>query len=360
MIYRVAIGFILTVAFGLSPVWAQQQAATTEQGSMPVASGDSATSSTSEKAAPQATAPAPKKEEVVPAAAPAPKKEEAAPVAASAPKKVDVTQPVPREVVMARVGDEKITVDDFMKYISQDGRLLKMATTDSGKAQVLHDMIRDRLIEIGMRQEGFLPTDHPPSQADYMRGFGLLAAKYFPEANKMPDEEKVHQYYLEHQEEFGIPAMVRIGQIQFRVPDNASPQEVEAVKARADAALKRLRAGESFATLATELTENPQGKVAEGDLGFLPVNKEAWLQKAVSGLAPGQYTEVLKSPVGYEIIQLKDKRDALATPYANVRSMVLAKMRREAIRDGSEKYAWQLAKKVGVTVEIDELKSAIP
>lgn len=261
---------------------------------------------------------------------------------------------------MARVGDEKITVDDFMKYISQDGRLLKMATTDSGKAQVLHDMMRDRLIEIGMRQEGFLPTDHPPSQADYMRGFGLLAAKYFPEANKTPDEEKIHQYYLEHQEEFGIPAMVRIGQIQFRVPANASPQEVEAVKARADAALKRLRAGESFATLATELTENPQGKVAEGDLGFLPVNKEPWLQKAVSGLAPGQYSEVLKSPAGYEIIQLKDKRDALATPYANVRGMVLAKMRREAVRQGSEKYAWQLAKKVGVTVEIDELKSAVP
>mgnify|MGYP002079146786 FL=1 len=261
---------------------------------------------------------------------------------------------------MAQVGDEKITVDDFMKYISQDSRLLKMATTDPGKAQVLRQIIIDRLIETGMRREGFLPTDHPPSQTDYLRGYNLLAAKYFPEAKKTPDEEKIHQYYLEHQEAFGIPAMVRVGQIQFRVPANASPQEIEAVKARADATLKRLRAGESFAVLAGALTENPQGKVAEGDLGFLPVNQDVWLQKAVADLAPGQYSEVLKSPVGYEIIQLKDKRDPLVTPYANARGAVLAQMRREAIRQGSEAYAWQLAKQVGVTVEIDELKSALP
>ena len=48
------------------------------------------------------------------------------------------------------------------------------------------------------------------------------------------------------------------------------------------------------------------------------------------------------------------------TPYANARGAVLAQMRREAIRQGSEAYAWRLAKEVGVTVEIDELKSALP
>ena len=332
MIHKVAIGFVLAVVFGLAPLWVQEQALAAEQGSAPVA-GNSDAPPPPAVATPQTTAPTPGENAV---------------------------KPLGREVVMARVGDEKISVDDFMKYISQDSRLLKISTTDQGKAQVLHEMILDRLIETGMRREGFLPTDHPPNQTDYLHGYNLLAAKYFPEAKKTPDEEKIHQYYLEHQEAFGIPAMVRVGQIQFRVPANASPQEIEAVKARADATLKRLRAGESFAVLAGALTENPQGKVAEGDLGFLPVNQDAWLQKAVADLAPGQYSEVLASPVGYEIIQLKDKRDVLVTPYANARGAVLAQMRREAIRQGSEAYAWQLAKEVGVTVEINELKSALP
>lgn len=333
MIGRTAIGFALVAVFSLVPLWVvQQQASAAEQGSVPATAGTGASPPSSEKS-----------EQITP------------PATGNTPAK-----PVQEEVLMARVGNQKITADDFMKYISRDGQLVKMSTTNQGKAQVLREMILDRLIEEGMRREGFLPKDRSPTQPDYLRGYSLLAAKYFPEATQTPDEEKIHQYYMNHQELFGIPTMVRIGQIQFRVPANASPKDIEAVKARADEALKRLRAGESFDMLAGALTDNPQGKVAGGDLGFLPVKQDPWLQKATTGLTLGQYSEILESPVGYEIIQLKDKRDALMTPYANARKAVLTRMRQEANRQGREAYARRLAKEVGVTVEIDELKGAIP
>jgi parvulin-like peptidyl-prolyl isomerase len=269
-------------------------------------------------------------------------------------------QPPREEVIMAKVGDRKITVDEFMKYITQDTQMVVKATTDSGRAEILRELILDRLIEQGMRREGLLPSDRPPQQQDYLRAYSTLAARRFPQANAEPDEEKAHQYYLDHQQFFGIPAMVRIGQIQFRVPENASGEERHAVKARAEDTLKRLRAGEPFAELAKALTENPKGKVTEGDLGFLPLKQDPWLDKAVAGLTLGQYSEVLESPVGYEIILLKDKRDALIAPYANVREAVLARMRQEAHQKAREAYAWQLAKEVGVTVEMPELKGAIP
>lgn len=334
MIGRTAIGVALVAVFSLVPLWVvQQQALAAEQGIVPATAGTGASPPSSEENE-QITTP---------------------PATGNSPAK-----PVQKEVLMARVGDQKITADDFMKYISQDGQLVKMSTTNQGKAQVLREMILDRLIEEGMRREGFLPKDRSPTQPDYLRGYSLLAAKYFPEANQTPDEEKIHQYYMDHQEAFGIPAMVRIGQIQFRVPANASSKDAEAIKARADETLRRLRAGESFAALAKVLTDNPQGKVAEGDLGFLPVNQDPWLRDAIAGLAVGQYSEVLKSPVGYEIILLEEKRDALMAPYANVRGKVIASMRQEAHRKGREAYAWRLAKEVGVTVEIDELKGAIP
>ncbi len=331
MINRMAICFVLATVFGLAPLWVEPQTLAADQSGVPVP-GNGVTPLSSE-AAPPATAPA---------------------------TKDGAAKPLQRDMIVARVGDQKITVAELMQYINQDTRSVKMATTDQGKAQVLREMILERLLEEGMRREGFLPKDHPPIQTDYLRGYNLLAAKYFPEANKTPDEEKIHQYYLDHQEMFGIPAMVRIGQIQFRIPTNADPKAIEATRARADEALKRLRSGESFAVLAGALTDNPQGKATEGDLGFLPVNQDAWLKKAVAGLALGQYSEVIESPVGYEIIQLKDQRDALITPYAKARGAVLAQMRQEAQRQGREAYAWRLAKEVGVTVEINELKGAYP
>lgn len=266
-----------------------------------------------------------------------------------------------KEVIMARVGDRKITVDDFMQYISKDTSVVaKVATTDNGRAEVLREMIIDRLIEEGMRREGLLPSDRPLKQQDYVQAYKTLTARHFPEANAVPTEDHIHQYYLDHQELFGIPATVRVSQIQLRVSANASPEDRTAVKARAEAVLRRLRAGESFTELAKTLTENPQAKVADGDLGFLPLKQDPWLDNAVAGLQVGQFTDVLESPAGYEIILLKDKRDALITPYANVRDNALARMRQEAHVKAREAYAWKLAKEVGVSVEMSDLKSAIP
>jgi parvulin-like peptidyl-prolyl isomerase len=264
------------------------------------------------------------------------------------------------EVVMAWVAGKKITVEQFMHYIKQDTRLVVKATQAPGRAEILREMILDRLIEEAMRREDLLPKDRAPDAQEYLQAYQQLANRHFPKANIVPSEEELYQYYQQHPEFFGIPAMARIGQIQFRTPENADDQAKTEVKTKAEAALKRLRAGEPFPAVAEELTENPLGKVAKGDLGFLQPDKEEWLQKAVEGLEVGQFSEVLESPVGYEIILLQDKRDAMLAPYANVRENVLGRLRQAAHARMREEYAWELAREVGVTVVRPELMDAIP
>ena len=236
---------------------------------------------------------------------------------------------------MARVGDRKITVEQFMNYIKQDTRLVLKARTVPGKTEILREMILDRLIEEAMLREDLLPKDRDPKAQEYLQAYQQLASRHFPKANVMPSEEELYKYYQQHPELFGIPAMVRVGQIQFRTPENADEKTKAEVKAKAEDTLKRLRTGESFSVLAEALTENPQGKVAKGDLGFLQPEKDAWLRKAVEGLAVGQFSEVLESPVGYEIILLQDKRDAMIAPYANVRDNVLGRIQQEAASQGA-------------------------
>lgn len=290
------------------------------------------------------------------------------PPGAAAPDQAQFAQPTPApdamppnyEVVMAWVAGKKITVEQFMHYIKQDTRLVVKATKAPGRAEILREMILDRLIEEGMKREDLLPKDRDPNAKDLLQAYQQLAARYFPKANEVPPEEELYRYYQEHPEFFGIPAMVRIGQIQFRVPENADEKARAAVRAKAEDALKRLRNGESFAALAEALTENPQGKVAKGDLGFLQPDKDEWLKKAVDGLAVGQFSEVLESPVGYEIILLQDKRDAMLAPYANVRDNVMGRLRQAAHAKAREEYAWKLAREVGVTVVRPELAGAIP
>ncbi len=301
---------------------------------------------------------------------PAPVTPQSAPAPAAAPTPVT---PVPdqtaagqqapaevEEVVMARVAGKKITVAQFMKYITQDTRLVLKANTVPGKTEILREMILDRLLEEAMLRQGLLPKDRAPKGREYMQAYQQLAKQHFPPSDAVPSEEELYRYYQQHPEAFGIPTMVRVSQIQFRTPENADEAAKAAVKAKAEEALKRLRAGESFAALAEALTENPQGKVAKGDLGFLQPAKDAWLNKAVAGLAVGQFSGVLESPVGYEIILLQDKRDAMIAPYANVRDSIVKRIRDEGQVKAREAYAWKLAKEVGVSVEMPELKGAIP
>ncbi|HAS51537.1 MAG TPA: peptidylprolyl isomerase, partial [Gammaproteobacteria bacterium] len=194
----------------------------------------------------------------------------------------------------------------------------------------------------------------------YMQAYQQLASRRFPQANIAPTEEEIYQYYRQYPEFFGIPGMVRVSQIQFRWPENASEQDKAAVRTKAEDALKRLQANAAFADVATELTENPRGKVAGGDLGFLQLDKDPWLQKAVANLKIGQFSGVLESPVGYEIVLLQEQREAMIAPYANVRDNALGRIRQEKHAKAREEYAWTLAKDFGVKVELPELKSAIP
>ncbi|MBL8252066.1 MAG: peptidylprolyl isomerase [Candidatus Competibacter sp.] len=269
------------------------------------------------------------------------------------------TPPPEYKVVLARVGKETITVPDYMKYMTQDTRLVQKSRNAGGRAELLREMILDRLLEEAMRQEGLLPQDRTPDAKEYMQAYQKLAGKYFSKF-ETPSEEALYQYYEKNPELYGIPSMVRIGQIQFQVPDKADEKTKAAAKAKAEDALKRLKAGEPFAALAEALTDNPQGRVAKGDLGFFQPDKDEWLRKAVEGLAVGQISEVLESPVGYEILLLQDKRDAMLAPYRNVRDNVVARMQQEAQAKAREEYAWKIAKKIGVSVEKPELKSAIP
>ena len=210
---------------------------------------------------------------------------------------------------------------------------------------------------------GFATATNLPKQAslmDYLQAYQQLSGRYFPKPTAIPPEAELYQYYQQHPDLFGIPAMVRVSQIQFRYPENADEKTKAAVKAKAEDALKRLQAGESFSVLAEQLTENPLGKVTKGDMGFMQPEKDAWLKKAVEGLSVGQFSKVLESAVGYEIILVQDKRDAMVAPYANVRDNIISRVQQDAQAKAREDYAWKLAKQIVVTVEMPELKNAVP
>lgn len=262
-------------------------------------------------------------------------------------------------VVMARVGPTTITVEEFMNFLVKNAQYVEQARTTKGKALLLRNAIENRLLMLEMRDEALLGEGEPGTDDKLQLAVAKLEAEHFPPP-PAPDEAELLSYYEAHKELFGIPASARVSQIQIRVAESATDEEKTSARKRAEAALKRIDGGESFGDVAAEVSDRPGARATKGDLGYLKRNVDPWFDHAIEGLEIGQHTGVLESASGYDILLLTDKREAIITPFPEARDAVARAITAQKQAGVRAAYVKSLAKKYGVTVELDELKGAYP
>jgi peptidyl-prolyl cis-trans isomerase SurA len=99
-----------------------------------------------------------------------------------------------------------------------------------------------------------------------------------------------------------------ISQILVRIPENASPEQIAARKARADEVSRQLRTGADFVKMAATYSDSPDalqgGAVGWRDPNRLPPMFAGELGK----LKPGQVTPVMRTNVGFHILKLNNVR----------------------------------------------------
>jgi peptidyl-prolyl cis-trans isomerase SurA len=91
-------------------------------------------------------------------------------------------------------------------------------------------------------------------------------------------------------------------------PEGASPEQLEALKAKADKAMAELKGGADFAQISAAYSD-AQNALQGGVLGWRSEAKLPSLYvTAAKDLKPGEVTPVLKSSSGFHIVKLLDKR----------------------------------------------------
>jgi len=101
---------------------------------------------------------------------------------------------------------------------------------------------------------------------------------------------------------------VQTAHIVLRVPEQASPDQLMRIGARAQAALDQLRRGENFAKVAASYSDAPDA-LSGGAMDTRPLDRlPALYAEAVKKLKPGEVSDILRSPAGFHIIKLIDKR----------------------------------------------------
>ncbi len=123
-------------------------------------------------------------------------------------------------------------------------------------------------------------------------------------------DEDVDALLAEQRREVNTDAETHLAQILVTVPEGASPELLAERRARAEAALTRVRGGEDFATVAREISEDANREQG-GDIGLRPASRlpDVFVEH-VRELKNGEVSPtLLRSGAGFHVLKLVERRE---------------------------------------------------
>jgi peptidyl-prolyl cis-trans isomerase C len=267
-------------------------------------------------------------------------------------------KPMPAQLpdVLARVNGQAVTKVDFDRLIKnmEAGR---GAIPAERRDEVLRGALDQLITYSVLKQEAatrkFAVADADvdaqvasmqkqfPTQAEFDKALGArnttveqlkADARIDMAINKMMEAEvadavpasdvDAKDFYDKNPDKFAQPESVRASHILIMTKD-ADEAGKKAARSKIDGVLKRARAGEDFAALAKENSQD--GSASQGgDLGFFGRGRMVpEFDQVAFALKPGEISEVVTTQFGYHIIKLTEKKAGSTVPFDQVKPQVV-------------------------------------
>jgi parvulin-like peptidyl-prolyl isomerase len=279
---------------------------------------------------------------------PAPKPKTPLPVKPPAAAASSTPSAQPFDKVVLTVGDEKMTVGEFEKFVDTLPEQYRAQARGPGKRQIVDQLVSLKALAQEARKR---KLDQDPAFKAQLafQAENLLAGTLFRDlsANLKVEDADVRKYYDDHKNEY---ERVKARHILIRFKGSAVPPgkkeltEEEALE-KTKALRARIVAGEDFATIAKAESDDTGSGANGGDLDFFGHGQMVPPFDQAAFAAPiGQITEPVKSQFGYHLI-LVEKHEVKT--FDEVRPDIEKKIRPELAKKTVEK----LQKQTPVTID---------
>ena len=259
------------------------------------------------------------------------------------------TRIVPVDRIVAVVNDEVITQNDLNERVNLVIRQLQrqggqIPPSDQLSRQILERMINDS-VQLQLAKENGIKVDDSTldktieriaqennlSMAEFRAALDRDGVKY-PRFREDIRHEILLARLREREVENGIvvtdaevdtelareskeassDSEFRLAHVLVMVPQQATPEQIEQRHRRAVLALSELRRGANFAQVAATYSDAPDA-LQGGNLGWRPAARLPQLfQETLEKLQPGEVSDILRSPNGFHIVKLLEKRGKAA------------------------------------------------
>jgi peptidyl-prolyl cis-trans isomerase SurA len=251
--------------------------------------------------------------------------------------------------IVAVVNKEAITLTELNEAVGRAERQLRRQGIQAPAREVIERQMLERLIldkaqlqlarDTGIRIDELqldravqrIAEDNKMTLADFRRALerdGVDLAAFREDlreqiilsrlrAREVEDKIQVSDTEIDlFLEENGAAAAMReeynVSHVLVRVPDQATPEQIEAARSKAAKARAEAAGGADFSRIAAAVSDAPDA-FRGGSLGWRTGDRLPELfSAALAGMKPGEVSEVLRSSAGYHVVKLMERRGVAA------------------------------------------------
>ena len=186
-----------------------------------------------------------------------------------------------------------------------------------------------------IQSEGF-------TQESYREHVGrMIAAKKYLDDIRLSvaevSDEDLEQYYRDNEVRLTFPEQVRVRHILLTWKPMGTTDDKAAIREQMKPILERARAGEDFAELAREFSDDYATRQNGGDTGLFKRGEMApAFEAAAFVLKPGEISDPVETPFGVHILKLEEHREAYLLPLDEIREDLRDHVREERMEAAVE------------------------
>ena len=165
-------------------------------------------------------------------------------------------------------------------------------------------------------------------------------------------EADIQSFYQQNIAQYTTPEQLAASHILFRLED----KEEEAVRKQAEEVLKRAKAGEDFAALAKEFSEDESNNMNGGSLGeFGRGTMVPEFEQVAFAMKPGEMSEPVKTAFGYHIIKVEQNQPATTRTLDEVRTEIEEQLQWQQAQEQAESTAKALEAQIKSREDLDRI-----
>jgi peptidyl-prolyl cis-trans isomerase SurA len=269
---------------------------------------------------------------------------------------------------------EDVTPDVLVDAIDemlllQRGRELGYRLSDEQFTQILENIKKENKLETdeqfqaALKQEGMTLQELRDSIERRMIMDRVTQVEVMQKISISEDEARA--YYDAHPKTFTSAANVTLREILLNIPQTTTPSGEQATSVAADeATLARAqeirervtKGGEDFGRVAAEVSDAPS-KANGGLIG--PIDQSELspaVQELLAKSKPGDVSEPLRTPRGYQLIRLESATTSTQQPFEEVRDKIADAVYNEKRRAEIQKYLKRVRAEALIEWKNDELR----